>query len=37
VLELQKVIVQYGGFTAVEDITFEVPAGQFGAVVGPTG
>ena len=36
-LELQKVSVQYGGFTAVEDITFEVPAGQFVAVVGPTG
>lgn len=36
-LELQKVIVQYGGFTAVEDITFEVPVGQFVAVVGPTG
>ena len=36
-LELQKVTVQYGGFTAVEDITFEVPAGQFVAVVGPTG
>jgi energy-coupling factor transporter ATP-binding protein EcfA2 len=37
VLELQKVIVQYGGFTAVEDITFEVPVGQFVAVVGPSG
>ncbi len=36
-LELQKVTVQYGGFTAVEDITFEVPAGQLVAVVGPTG
>ena len=36
-LELQDVTVQYGGFTAVEDITFGVPDGQFVAVVGPTG
>ena len=36
-LELQDVTVQYGGFTAVEDITFEVPDGQFVAVVGLTG
>jgi NitT/TauT family transport system ATP-binding protein len=31
------VSVQYGGFTAVEDITFQVPAGQFVGIVGPTG
>jgi NitT/TauT family transport system ATP-binding protein len=37
VLELQGVTVLYGGFTAVEDVTFEVPDGQFVAVVGPTG
>jgi predicted ABC-type transport system involved in lysophospholipase L1 biosynthesis ATPase subunit len=37
VLELQGASVRYGGFTAVQDITFEVPDGQFVAVVGPTG
>ena len=36
-LELNRVTVKYGGFTAIQDITFEVPAGQFVAVVGPTG
>ena len=36
-LELQGATVLYGGFTAVEDITFEVPDGRFVAVVGPTG
>lgn len=29
--------MQYGDFTAVEDISFEVEPGQFVAVVGPTG
>jgi NitT/TauT family transport system ATP-binding protein len=37
-IELGGVAVQYGGgFIAVENITFEVPAGEFVAVVGPTG
>jgi sulfonate transport system ATP-binding protein len=36
-LQLEGVAVQYAGFTALEDITFDVPAGQFVAVVGPTG
>ena len=36
-LELQNATVQYGGFTAVQDITFEVQAGEFVSVVGPTG
>ncbi|HEX8969030.1 MAG TPA: ABC transporter ATP-binding protein [Chloroflexota bacterium] len=36
-LQVQRVTVRYGGFTAVEDITFEVPDGEFVAVVGPTG
>jgi NitT/TauT family transport system ATP-binding protein len=36
-IELDGVSVRYGPFTAVENITFEAPAGQFVAVVGPTG
>jgi NitT/TauT family transport system ATP-binding protein len=31
------VAVQYGGFTAVQDISFAAPGGQFVAIVGPTG
>jgi len=36
-IAFERVAVRYGGFTAVEDVSFEVPAGQFVAVVGPTG
>jgi NitT/TauT family transport system ATP-binding protein len=36
-IRLESVAVQYGGFTAVRDIAFDVPSGQFVAVVGPTG
>jgi NitT/TauT family transport system ATP-binding protein len=36
-IELDAVAVRYGGFTAVDDISFKVPAGQFVAIVGPTG
>jgi NitT/TauT family transport system ATP-binding protein len=36
-IELDTLAVQYGGFTAVEDVSFGVPNGQFVAVVGPTG
>ena len=36
-VRLEQVSVRYGGFVAVEDISFEVPPGQFVSVVGPTG
>ncbi|MDQ6669174.1 MAG: ATP-binding cassette domain-containing protein, partial [Chloroflexota bacterium] len=36
-LHLQGVAVHFAGFVAVEDINFDVPDGQFVAVVGPTG
>jgi sulfonate transport system ATP-binding protein len=36
-VELEGVTVQYGEFVAVEDISFETSAGEFVAVVGPTG
>jgi NitT/TauT family transport system ATP-binding protein len=36
-ITLDRVAVQYGAFTAVRDISFDVPSGQFVAVVGPTG
>jgi peptide/nickel transport system ATP-binding protein len=36
-LAAHGVAVRYPGFTAVEDVSFEVPPGQFVAVVGPTG
>ena len=36
-VRLRDVAVRYGGFAAVEGITFDVPEGQFVAVVGPTG
>src|SRR5712691_3088368 len=36
-VELQNVAVQYDGYRAVEDISFDVPGGQFVAIVGPTG
>jgi NitT/TauT family transport system ATP-binding protein len=36
-LSVQGVAVRYPGFTAVEDVAFEVPPGQFVAIVGPTG
>ena len=34
---LRDVKLQYGAFPAIERISFEVPKGQFVAVVGPTG
>jgi NitT/TauT family transport system ATP-binding protein len=37
VVRLEQVQVVYGTFPAVEEITFEVPKGQFLALVGPTG
>ena len=36
-LAVEGVAVEYPGFTAVEDVAFEVPPGQFVAIVGPTG
>jgi len=36
-VELRGVAVQYDAYLAVEDISFEVPGGQFVAIVGPTG
>ncbi|NJR38316.1 MAG: sn-glycerol-3-phosphate ABC transporter ATP-binding protein UgpC [Leptolyngbyaceae cyanobacterium CSU_1_4] len=34
---LEHVTRRFSGFTAVEDITFEVPDGQFWVVIGPSG
>src|SRR5437870_4401040 len=36
-VELRNVAVQYDAYRAVEDISFDVPGGQFVAIVGPTG
>lgn len=36
-IEMASVAVRYADFTAVQDISFDVPSGQFVAVVGPTG
>ena len=36
-IKLHEVTVRYGDFVAVSEITFQIPAGQFVAVVGPTG
>jgi len=36
-VELRNVAVQYDTYLAVEDISFDVPGGQFVAIVGPTG
>src|SRR5919204_1024929 len=37
IISAEAVGVRYPGFTAIEDISFEVPPGQFVAIVGPTG
>jgi NitT/TauT family transport system ATP-binding protein len=36
-LSAEHVGVRYPGFTAIEDVSFEAPPGQFVAIVGPTG
>jgi ABC-type sugar transport system ATPase subunit len=36
-LQLDRVAVRYGSFTALEDVSFDVEPGQFVAIVGPTG
>jgi NitT/TauT family transport system ATP-binding protein len=36
-ISLDGVAVRYPGFTAIEGVSFEVPPGQFVAIVGPTG
>jgi ABC-2 type transport system ATP-binding protein len=37
VIVVQHLAKQFGGFTAVQDISFEVPAGQVTALLGPNG
>jgi branched-chain amino acid transport system ATP-binding protein len=36
-LELDEVVVRFGGFVAVDRLTLSVPEGQFRAIVGPNG
>jgi ABC-2 type transport system ATP-binding protein len=37
VIEAEHLVKRFGGFTAVEDVSFGVPAGQVTAVLGPNG
>jgi ABC-2 type transport system ATP-binding protein len=36
-IEVDHLVKRFGGFTAVEDISFGVPAGQVAAMLGPNG
>jgi len=36
-IEVQHLVKRFGGFTAVGDVSFAVPAGQVAAVLGPNG
>jgi ABC-2 type transport system ATP-binding protein len=36
-IEVRHLAKRFGGFTAVEDVSFDVPAGQVAAVLGPNG
>ncbi|HWP46205.1 MAG TPA: ABC transporter ATP-binding protein [Candidatus Limnocylindrales bacterium] len=36
-VQLEGITVRFGGYTAVENISFEVGEGEFVAIVGPTG
>ncbi|MGD9330692.1 MAG: ABC transporter ATP-binding protein [Desulfobacterales bacterium] len=36
-LSVQNVFKSFGDFTAVDDVTFEVPQGQFFSILGPSG
>jgi ABC-2 type transport system ATP-binding protein len=36
-IEVEHLVKRFGGFTAVEDVSFDVPAGQVAAVLGPNG
>ncbi len=36
-IEVDRLVKRFGSFTAVEDISFGVPAGQVAAVLGPNG
>jgi len=36
-LDVQNVTKTFGDFTAVDDVTFEVPQGQFFSILGPSG
>jgi ABC-2 type transport system ATP-binding protein len=37
VIEVEHLVKRFGGFAAVEDVSFDVPAGQVAAVLGPNG
>jgi ABC-2 type transport system ATP-binding protein len=37
VIEVEHLVKRFGGFTAVDDVSFGVPAGQVAAVLGPNG
>jgi ABC-2 type transport system ATP-binding protein len=36
-IEVEHLVKRFGSFTAVEDVSFDVPAGQVAAVLGPNG
>ena len=36
-VELDAASVRFGGYPAIDEVTFTVPEGQFVAIVGPTG
>ena len=36
-VELESIGLQFGGFIAIQEISLQIPAGQFAALVGPTG
>jgi ABC-2 type transport system ATP-binding protein len=36
-IEVEHLVKRYGGFTAVDDVSFAVPAGQVTALLGPNG
>ena len=36
-IEVRQLVKRFGGFTAVRDVSFDVPAGQVVAVLGPNG
>ncbi|HLH59243.1 MAG TPA: ATP-binding cassette domain-containing protein, partial [Streptosporangiaceae bacterium] len=36
-IEVRNLTRRFGGFTAVHDVSFDVPTGQVAAVLGPNG
>jgi ABC-2 type transport system ATP-binding protein len=36
-IEVEHLVKRFGGFIAVEDVSFTVPAGEVAAVLGPNG